>query len=628
VLLELRIRDFAIVDALDLRFGPGFIVLTGETGAGKSIIVDAVELVLGEWADSTVVRTGADRSLVEAVFRLEPDQRARIDPVLRREGLEGDDAELLLLGREVRLNRRNICRVNGRTVTLTLLRELTEGLVDIHGQSEHLSLLRVPQHLKLLDRYADLGTLRAAVNDLVHRVRDVRGELEELRRDERDLAHRADLLKFQMDEIASAGLEPGEEELLRGERPRLVNAERLAELTHEVIAAIEDGEPHTPSATDLLGTALRSLAEAARLDPALEALLGDGEAITFQLDELARQVRDYQAGIEYSPERLRKVEERLALIRRLERKYGETVEEVLAYAQAAERELDAITHSDERIDELEAEEEELLATLGSRALELSQRRREAATGLARHVERELADLQMEGARFGVLFEHRPEPQGVPLPLSTSHLIFQASSSGLESLDAAREGDVPRIAFSGSGIDQVEFLVSPNPGESLKPMVKIASGGETSRLMLALKTVLSRVDQTPTLIFDEIDQGIGGRVGATVGEKLWGLAAGSDRGSLQHQVLCVTHLPQLAGFGDQHLRVEKRVERAERGERTVTRVRSLRGEGRVRELAQMLGGVGEASQRSAEEILAQIAERKGRKGEGAGEQRRGGAEEGA
>jgi DNA repair protein RecN (Recombination protein N) len=609
VLLELRIRDFAIIDALDLRFGPGLIVLTGETGAGKSIIVDAVELVLGEWADSTIVRAGADRSLVEAVFRLEPGQRARIDPLLRREGLEGDDADLLLLGREVRLNRRNICRVNGRTVTLTLLRELTEGLVDIHGQSEHLSLLRMPEHLNLLDRYAELQPLRKAVRDVVRRVEEVREELEELRRDERDLAHRADLLKFQIDEIASAGLESGEEERLREERPRLANAERLTELTHEAISAIEGGEHQTPSAMDLLGKALRSLADAARLDPSLESLLEDGESISFQLEELARQLRIYQSEIEYSPQRLRDVEERLALIRRLERKYGETIEEVLAYAEEAERELDAITHSDERVSELEAEEERLLALLSPRAIELSERRREAAEELAQRVERELADLHMEGARFGVMLDWRLDPTGVPLSASTSNLAFQVSSSGVEMLRDLDKDDVPRVAFDSSGIDRAKFLVSANPGEPLRPMAKIASGGETSRLMLALKAVLSRVDETPTLIFDEIDQGIGGRVGATVGEKLWGLAANTPSATPQHQVLCVTHLPQLAGFGDQHLRVEKRVEPTDRDRRTVTRVRSLEGEGRVNELAQMLGGAGEAARRSAEEILARVGQRK-------------------
>jgi len=609
VLLELRIRDFAIIDALDLRFTPGFIVLTGETGAGKSIIVDAVELVLGEWADSTVVRAGADRSLVEAVFRLEPGQRARIDPVLKREGLEGDNTDLLLLGREVRLNRRNICRVNGRTVTLTLLRELTEGLVDIHGQSEHLSLLRMAEHLNLLDRYAELRPLRAAVADLVRQIEGIRGELEELRRDERDLAHRADLLKFQIDEISSAALELGEEERLREERPRLANAERLAELTHDVGIAIEDGERQTPSATDLLGTALRSLAEAARLDPSLESLLEDGESVSFQLEELARQLRAYQAEIEYSPQRLQEVEDRLALIRRLERKYGETIEEVLAYAEQATHELDTITHSDERIVELQAEEEQKLAELSSRALELSERRREAAQELAKRVERELADLQMEGTRFGMRFDWRTDPKGVPLPPSAGALSFRVSSSHVKTAHALDGDDAPRVAFDRSGIDRAEFLVSANPGEPLKPMARTASGGETSRLLLALKAVLSRVDETPTLVFDEIDQGIGGRVGATVGEKLWGLAVGTDSVSLEHQVLCVTHLPQLASFGDQHLRVEKQVKRTDQGERTVTRVTPLEGRGRVQELAQMLGGPGEAARRSAEEILARVAQRK-------------------
>jgi len=285
VLLELRIRDFAIIDALDLRFEPGLTVLTGETGAGKSIIVEAMELVLGDWADSTVVRTGADRALVEAVFKLDQKQSAMVLPILAREGLEGDDQDLLLLGREVRLNKRNICRVNGRTVTLALLRELTEGLIDIHGQSEHLSLLRVPQHLKLLDRYAVLEPLREDVARLVERIENVRTELDSLRRGERELAQRTDLLEFQIDEISSARLEPDEEEILLEERPRLANAERLTELTNEVTAAIEEGELQNPSAGDLLSSALRPLAEAARLDPSLESMLQQAETVSFQLQE-------------------------------------------------------------------------------------------------------------------------------------------------------------------------------------------------------------------------------------------------------------------------------------------------------------------------------------------------------
>lgn len=609
MLRELRIRDFAIIDELDLRFDPGFVVLTGETGAGKSIIVDAVELVLGGWADSTVVRAGAERALIEAVFHLEPDQRARIVPLLRREGLEGDNSELLLLGREVWLNRRNICRVNGRTVTLSLLRELTGGLVDIHGQSEHLSLLRVSEHVNLLDRYAELWPLREQVAEIVRRVEQVRGELRQLKRDERELAHRADLLQFQIDEIESAALEPGEEAALREERPRLANAERLTELTQEVVFVLKEGEAQTPSALDSLGAALRSLTEGVRIDPSLEPLLDSAESVGFQLEELARQLRTYQAQIEYSPQRLQEVEERLALIRRLERKYGETIEEVLSYAEDARRELDAITHSDERIVELEAEEKRLLETLGSQAVELSERRRVAAQELAERVEGELGHLRMEGARFGMTFTWRQDPDGAPLPIETSCLAWQISGSGTGEVHSLQENTSSRVAFDRSGIDRVEFLVSANPGEPLKPMTKIASGGETSRLMLALKAVLSRADETPTLIFDEIDQGIGGRVGATVGEKLWGLAVGTGPAGLQHQVLCVTHLPQLAGFGDEHLRVEKQVERTDDSERTVTHVRPLEGEDRVRELAQMLGGAGEAVLRSAEEILGRVAERK-------------------
>jgi DNA repair protein RecN (Recombination protein N) len=613
VLAELRIYDFAIIDELQLNFGPGFSVMTGETGAGKSIIVDAVELVLGGRADSTFVRAGADRAIVEAAFRLEPERRAAIDPVLEREGLEGDDAHLLLLGREVRLGGRNICRVNGRAVTLTLLREVAEGLVDIHGQSEHLSLLRVREHANLLDRYAELWPLRAQVTEVVERVRAVRRELADLLRSEQELAHRADLLQFQIGEIAAAALQPGEEEQLLEERLRLANAEQLASLASEALHALAQGEGEAaPVMLDLLGTALRALEGLARVDPALEPQLRAAENVNYQLEELVASLRAYEGQVEYNPRRLQVVEERLVLIRRLERKYGQTIPDVLAYAEQAAQEMDTITHSEERIAELHAQEERLLAELGQLAVELSLQRRQAAQRLAARVEAELRDLRMEGARFGVDFQYRSDPEGVPLPDGTSGFRFRVSSSAVEQLETQDLEPGARVAFDSSGVDRVEFLVSPNPGEPLRPMLKIASGGETSRLMLALKTVLSRADETPTLVFDEIDQGIGGRVGATVGEKLWGLATGTGPGGLRHQVLCVTHLPQLSGYGDVHFRVEKRVESAAQGERTVTRVRRLKGRARVEELAQMLGASGEATYRSAEEILEQVASRKRRK----------------
>jgi DNA repair protein RecN (Recombination protein N) len=286
---------------------------------------------------------------------------------------------------------------------------------------------------------------------------------------------------------------------------------------------------------------------------------------------------------------------------------------VLAYAEEARRELEAIKHSDERIEALETEEISLLDELGGEAWKLSRRRREAAAQLSRRVEQELEDLKMEGARFGVQFDWRRDPAGVELAEGASHLAFEVSAAGVEAGDPVPDDGTPRLAFNTSGIDRVEFLVSANPGEPLKPMARIASGGETSRLMLALKAVLSRVDEIGTLIFDEIDQGIGGRVGATVGEKLWGLASPRDEAASRRQVLCVTHLPQLAGFGDRHLCVEKTVDRRDGRERTVTQVRRLTEEGRVVELAKMLGGPGDAARQSAEAILEQVTRRKERIG---------------
>ncbi|RLC90061.1 MAG: DNA repair protein RecN, partial [Chloroflexi bacterium] len=411
MLTELRIRDFAIIDELQLTLAPGFSVLTGETGAGKSIIIDAVSLVLGGRADATCVRAGADRAIVEAVFRLEPAQRAAIDPVLEREGLEGDDPDLLLLGREVRRSGRSISRVNGRAVTLTLLREVAQGLVDIHGQSEHLSLLRVREHVNLLDRYAELWPLRAQVADLVGRVRAVRRELADFVLREQELAHRADLLQFQINEIGAATLQPGEEEGLLEERLRLTHAEQLAALAGEALRALEEGEGEAPAALDLLGAALRALEGLVRIDPALEPQLQIAEGINYQVEELVRGLRDYQEQVEYNPQRLQEVEDRLALIHRLERKYGPTVPDVLAYAEKAARELARLTHSEERIAELQAQEERLLTELSELVLELSLRRREAAKRLAAGIEEELGDLRMEGARFGVDFRWREDPEG-------------------------------------------------------------------------------------------------------------------------------------------------------------------------------------------------------------------------
>ncbi|NOZ29226.1 MAG: DNA repair protein RecN [Chloroflexi bacterium] len=573
MLVELNIRNFAIIENLSLRFDRGLNVLTGETGAGKSIIIDAVSLLLGGRASTDFVRAGADRAEIEGHFLLGPRAEA-IHPILEAEGLEGED-DLLILAREVRRNGRNICRVNGRAVALSLLRDIGQHLVDIHGQGEHLSLLRVREHVNLLDRYAGLEAERAQMARLVSDLRRVRAELADLRRDERELARRIDLLTYQVQEITAARLEPGEEEALESERRRLANAERLMLLATEVAQALEEGADEQMSAIDLLGQATQALTQLARIDPDMEAVRQQIEDLSYQLADLARDVRRYQDGIEFNPQRLAQIEERLDLIYNLKRKYGDSIEEILAFAERAQAELDTITHSEERIAELEGEEERLLHEIGELGERLSAARREAGQRLAQEVERELADLRMEHARFGVDLRWREDPQG------------------------AYVGD-RRVAFDATGLDQVEFLISANPGEPLRPLVRVASGGETARLMLALKTVLSRADETPTLIFDEIDVGIGGRVGAVVGRKLWGLTRAGAPEGVGHQVLCVTHLPQLAAYGDTHYHVSKAVE----GDRTVTHVRRLEGDERVAELAAMLGASTAPGRESAAAMLAE------------------------
>lgn len=569
MLSELRIEHFAIIDRLELSLQPGLVIFTGETGAGKSILVDAMALLLGQRAETIFIRQGEERAYVEGVFLIPPQVRDLVRAVLEPEGLL-DDPEVVVLARELRAHGRHLARINGRAVSRALLHQVGQLLVDVHGQSEHLSLFRVREHLPLLDRYAGaaVATLQEAYQETYRRWKAVATELERLRRLDREAFQRADLLRYQIDEITAANLQEGEEEALREERLRLANAEKLAAAARQALLVLEEGTPEAPSAGDLLGQAVDAVETLARIDPSQTA---QTEALTHALEvlnEVALHLRDYLERIEFNPRRLNEVEERLALLENLKRKYGATVTEVLAYAEQARQELESITHAEERIAELEEERQQLEQELLRQGLALSQARREAAQRLSRAVEAELADLRMSGARFEVGFTHRPDPQGLPLP------------------------DGQRVAFDAQGLDRVEFLLAPNPGEGLKPLAKIASGGESSRLMLALKRVLAQADRTPILIFDEIDQGIGGRLGAVVGEKLWRLAR-------HHQVLCITHLPQLAAFGDQHFRVRKEVVQG----RTITRVEPLEGEARVRELAQMLGA-GREALASAQALLQQ------------------------
>ncbi|MCW5875913.1 MAG: DNA repair protein RecN [Anaerolineales bacterium] len=568
MLTELRIHNVAIIEDLTLEWGPGLIMLSGETGAGKSIVIDAVETLLGVRADTNLIRTGADRASVEGTFKIPEPLKTQIHTILQREELL-DDEDYLSILREFRREGRNVARVNGRPATVALVKELGELLIDLHGQSEHLSLLRVPAHRGLLDRYAGVEAELAAYQGVYADLQETRRELSSLREAEADAARRIELLSFQVQEIEAARFQADEEQTLKEERTRLANAEALAANANLALAALDEGEGEAPSANDRLGAALAALGQLAKVDPSQAGLEGRAAGVFDELSELTRELRSYLEQIEFNPKRLEEVEERLALLQNLKRKYGEDIPAILAFAERARKDLDNISHAEERLAELEAAEAKLLEQLSAAAAALAAKRHAAAETLGAAVEAELDDLKMEAARFGVDFASREDPAGLPL-------------------------DGKRYAFDQHGHESVEFLVAPNPGEGLKPLVKIASGGETARLMLALKNVLARADQTPTLIFDEIDQGIGGRVGSVVGEKLWRLARG-------HQVLCVTHLPQLAAFGDQHFKVEKVVQ----GGRTLTQVLPLEGEGRVLELANMLGEVSEGTLQSAHEILSAV-----------------------
>ncbi len=545
-------------------------MLTGETGAGKSIIIDAVSLLLGGRASSDVVRAEAKSAFVEGQFLLSAALQKQIVPILEREGLENDAPEVLVLGREIRAAGRTFSRVNGRTVNAGLLAEIAAPLVDIHGQHEHLSLLRPKMHGAFLDRFGGLRARRQAVAEKFRQLQSVRRELHRLTQDAQQIARRIDQLTFQVDEIHAANLQPDEEDALNTERTRLANAEKLNQLAGEAYRLLVEGGDEQPTAADLLGQVSRDLSALLRIDDSTQEISELAESIVYQLEDLAGQLQTYAEAIEFSPERLQEVEERLGLIYHLKRKYGDSIAEIVAFGEQAQAELDSISHSEERIEALQAEELALRRELGTLAAELSAARRTAGDELARGVEAELQALGMERTQFFVSLERTPADDGVFVGDET-------------------------VVCDETGIDRIEFLIAPNPGEPLKPMVKIASGGETSRLMLALKTVLARADDTPTLIFDEIDQGIGGRIGGVVGRKLWALAHSTD-----HQVLCITHLPQIAAFGDTHYHVQKTIIAG----RTATRIAPLSGEPRVDELAQMLGTLSDTTRQSAREMLAE------------------------
>jgi len=550
VLREIRVQNYAVIDDLTLELGPGLTALTGETGAGKSLIVGALSLLLGERASSEDVRSGEERARVEAAFDVSgrPEVLERCSDA----GIEVEDG-WLILRREVQREGRNRAWANGSPVTASLIWELGASLVELHGQHEHQRLLRRAEQRHLLDAFAGAEDAVTAVGEAHRALSDVRSEAEEVRTRAREAAERADWLRFKTEEIEKARLEGGEEEALRGEARRLEHSEELLELSGGLHEAVYEDEA---SVVDRLGRLRRPLRELLRIDPdaaPMEALLDSGLA---SVEELGRELARYRDSVDHDPARLERVRSRLDLVFRLVRKYGDTVEDVIEQGRAARAELDALESSDERLRELEGRERELGGERRRRAEGLTKRRLEGAARLEEAVAPLLAELGMEGGVFRVAFEPRAEP-------------------------------------GPAGAEDVEFLVSLNPGFDPGPLDRIASGGELSRLMLALKTVLVRGDRIPTLVFDEIDAGVGGEVAHRVAERLAAVAR-------EHQVFVITHLPQIAARADAHVRVEK----GSVAGKAATRVRRLEGEERIEELARMLGGDPESgvARRHARELL--------------------------
>ncbi|HEY2645954.1 MAG TPA: DNA repair protein RecN [Candidatus Acidoferrales bacterium] len=568
MLQEIHIRNYAVIENLTVEFHPGFNVLTGETGSGKSVLVDALDLALGGRASADVIRTGTDRAVITAVFRAEGSggkaQKSGdgIPPPwfewLERYGVSGETEGEIILRREIQFGGRSRLLVNDHPVTLAAAKELVPLLVEIHGQGEHASLLVRESQLDLLDAYARTGELLAAVRSLFAQRQELEREWSELNQTEQERLRVLDLLRFQVEELTSAGLAPGEDERLEAERAVLRNLDKVRMAAGSAYAALYEDEG---SAVERLAEADRALDELAGYDPALEPCRGTVLTYRAALDDLARALGDYLGRLEADPARLDQVEERLAILDRLKRKYGRTVHEILDFAARAREDLVRLESADERREEVRGQFAASNEAYRKAAAELSRDRRSAASRLSIEVRKELSYLGMEKARFNIEFEEQSK-----------------------SNDSGAATDLPKTTGGSKGIDRITFLVSPNPGEELRPLDRVASGGEISRLMLALKTVISAntgSGNTPvrTVVFDEADAGIGGRVADSVGERL-------KRLSSQNQVLSVTHLPQIASFADHHYSVEK----VGRAGRTYTSVQYLATEReRATELARMLSG---------------------------------------
>jgi DNA repair protein RecN (Recombination protein N) len=547
MLRELSIRNFAIIDDLSIRFSDGLCVLSGETGAGKSIIINAVNLLLGSRATAAMVRTGAETAELEALFEITPESKAA--RFMREQGY--DPSEGLLIRRIISKNERHRIYINGRLSTIQILDSITENLASISGQHAHQGLLKEDQHLIILDQFAGLMPLRNELAGLYNEMIPLVKKLKELNSVKDRRNEQIEYLSYQKKEIIDAAIKPEEDLLLEQERTRLKNREAIFEAVN---SSIEDMYSAQGSVTERLGIVRKNLNKASRLDPALSAKEESVAEASYGIEEIANSLRAYLAKIETDEKALEEIESRIDILNKLKRKYGGNLQAIFNRLEEIRAELSGIENLSGLIDETQKKLGLLHNELKLCAKKLSEKRKESAGNLAKKIEKELSTLKMPRTKFEVSINSQPA--------SEDDYYFSADGS----------------IINETGIDRALFLIAPNVGESLKPLASIASGGELSRVILALKALLAGTGSVETIVFDEVDAGIGGGVAEVVGRKMASLAA-------HHQIICITHLPQIAKFGDHHFRISKNIS----GGRTKTAITILNENERIEEIARMLGG---------------------------------------
>lgn len=561
MLVDLRVKNFALINELEINFEEGLNVMTGETGAGKSIIIGAMEILLGARASTDIIRSGTERAYIEAVF--EPSKIVEINKHLDQVGIEADP-KVVLLSREVRRNGRNRSRINGQLATVGMIKEISKYLVDIHGQHEHQLLLDSSSQLQLLDEfiaYEEYG-MRKQVQEDYKRLNEIENKLSEIEIDEAEKARQMDMLEFQIDEIETANLKPNEIKELDKEYKLLTNIEDIYATIGNLQDNVNSEDYNTEGILDKMGNYMKELETIKDFDSRLDDFYNIVKDIYYKLEDLSYQLNDYHDNLEFDQARLDKIEERISLITTLQRKYGQTAEEILDYKIKLENNLNELKSQDKMIESLKEEQKELREDYYIVAKKLSNLRQEKAKEFENLIAKELQELAMEKAEFKIEFEEK-EP-------------------GL------------------NGIDKIEFMITTNPGEELKPLAKIASGGELSRIMLALKTIIAHIDQVDTMIFDEVDSGVGGKTAQKMAEKLALIAK-------RRQVMCITHLPQIASMGDNHYFINKQNDE----DKTFTKIVLLDEKGKKNELARMLGGVEttETTMKHAQEMIDMAKDKK-------------------